>query len=666
METEEHPRPEVARGELTPDQIEQHGFARTRKGLDEKEVREFLRRVAEEHGALTRRLAQLEEKLRHPSVPSGQQLVDMVGEEVARTLRSAQDSANEVSMRARERAAEVERRAADAAQRARTQQIDQATVDARAIVEAARERGREMVGEARSLRERMISDLNRRRETLRSYIEQLRADRDRFAETYRVVTETVREAHDKLARLESERPFQAVPVDVGPAPVFPAPPREPARPPEPARARHRAPRDDARSAKTSPATGIGLGELGTPREPAPPVPQPEVHRQPEPEPKPEPEPSTATQEPAPEQEATTPAPEPEPAASAPEPEPAAPAPEPQPPAASDPEAEPEPEPEPVAIMPELELDAPAAAAEPMAAAPAPEADSTPEVLRTAEVEALFQRIRAGGEQVEPVPSAVDATQVQRDDPLAVQWSAETSMPAPDLEGELERARIGAGDAERLAKRDDLLTSVAHDLVRRCKRVLQSEQNEVLDALRRQRGRLTAEKLLPPVPRQLSAWTEAMAPAIEEAYVAARAVASTSEASPVFSAPRRIVTGMVGVVVTPLRDRLVAAVEETVADDPDPDPGVLAQRIGSRYREWKGQELDSRIGDVLAAAYARGVYDAAPDGSRLRWLPAEPGRCPDADDNALEPTARGERFPTGQQFPPAHPGCRCLLVVVDDD
>jgi hypothetical protein len=302
----------------------------------------------------------------------------------------------------------------------------------------------------------------------------------------------------------------------------------------------------------------------------------------------------------------------------------------------------------------------------VAAASPSEADSTPEVLRTAEVEALFQRIRAGGEQAEPVPSAVDATQVQRDDPLAVQWSAETSMPAPDLEGELERARIGAGDAERLAKRDDLLTSVAHDLVRRCKRVLQSEQNEVLDALRRQRGRLTAEKLLPPVPRQLSAWTEAMAPAIEEAYVAARAVASTSEASPVFSAPQRIVTGMVGVVVTPLRDRLVAAVEETVADDPDPDPGVLAQRIGSRYREWKGQELDSRIGDVLAAAYARGVYDAAPDGSRLRWLPAEPGRCPDADDNALEPTARGERFPTGQQFPPAHPGCRCLLVVVDDD
>lgn len=642
METEEHPRPEAVRGELTPDEIEQHAFARTRKGLDEKEVREFLRRVADEHGTLTRRLAELEEKLRHPSVPSGQQLVDMVGEEVARTLRSAQESADEVSMRARERAAEVERRAADAAQRARTQQIDQATVDARAIVEAARERGREMVAEARSLRERMISDLNRRRETLRNYIEQLRADRDRFAETYRVVTETVTEAHDKLARLQSERPFQAVPVDVGPAPVFPAAPREPARASEPARARHRAPRDEARTVRISPATGIGLGELGAPRAPAPARPEREVHRQPEPEQ--EPEPSMARQEPAP--------------------EPAAPAPAPQP----EPETEPEPEAEPkmVATMPELELEAAEATPEAVTAAAEPEADSNPEVTRTAEVEALFERIRAGGEQPEPVPAAaVEATQEQRDDPAAVRWSADTAMPAPDLEGELQRARIGAGDAERLVKRDELLTPVAHDLVRRCKRVLQNEQNEVLDALRRQRGRRKADKLLPPAPKQLSAWTEAMAPAIEEAYVAGRAAASTSEASPVFRAPRRIVTGMVGVVVTPLRERLVATVEETVADDPDPDPGVLAQRIGSRYREWKGQELDSRIGDVLAAAYARGVYDAAPERSRLRWLPAEPGRCPDADDNALEPTARGERFPTGQQFPPAHPGCRCLLVVDDD-
>jgi hypothetical protein len=41
-----------------------------------------------------------------------------------------------------------------------------------------------------------------------------------------------------------------------------------------------------------------------------------------------------------------------------------------------------------------------------------------------------------------------------------------------------------------------------------------------------------------------------------------------------------------------------------------------------------------------------------------------GPCPDCDDNALAgPTPRGEVFPTGQPHPPAHAGCRCLLVPV---
>jgi hypothetical protein len=193
-------------------------------------------------------------------------------------------------------------------------------------------------------------------------------------------------------------------------------------------------------------------------------------------------------------------------------------------------------------------------------------------------------------------------------------------------------------------------------------VLQDEQNEVLDALRRQRGRLTSEKLLPPLSQQVSNWAEVMAPAIIEAYVAAR-TASSPDREAVGTAPQRMVTGMVEVLVTPLRERLLATVDDTLADDADPD--VIAQRIGARYREWRGEELDSRIGDLLAAVYARGVYDAAPEGSKLRWVPAEQGQCPDADDNALEPTQRGERFPTGQPFPPAHPGCRCLLAIVND-
>ena len=112
-------------------------------------------------------------------------------------------------------------------------------------------------------------------------------------------------------------------------------------------------------------------------------------------------------------------------------------------------------------------------------------------------------------------------------------------------------------------------------------------------------------------------------------------------------------------VDPWRDRLVAAI-----DGAGDDTEAVTQRIGSRYREYRGGELDGLLADAIAAAWARGSFDAAPDGARLRWVPAEVGRCADCDDNALEPTARTEPFPTGQLHPPAHPGCRCFLALAE--
>ena len=627
---------------LTPAQIERQDFPKARKGLDEREVRGFLRVVADEFDAMHRRLADLEGQLRHPPLPSRDQLVEQVGQEVARTLRSAEESAEKVAQRAREEASKVERAAHEEAARMRTEQLDQANKDSRAIVETARERGREMVAEARALRERVLSDLNRRRDTLRAYIDQLREDRDRFAEAYLVVRDTVADANEKLSQFGSGRPFAPVTADAGPPITYPSdseaapdhhvarssftprvtPPRGSAPEPPPwvqresSKPEHEPPSTQPPVPKPRPATGIGLGELpGRPEpEPAPPAPRPE----PEPEAEPAAEQaSIATPEPAP-----TPAPEPEPVA----------------------ERQPEPEPEPVAER-EPEPVAPAAS----------EPDS--------EVDALFERIRGmRGETVEEpridfddVGATDDGGGAGREANAADGAVLVDSAPHP-------RPTATDGDPELLARRDDLLTPIAHELVRHCKRVLQNEQNEILDALRRRRGRLTAEKLLPPLSQQVSAWSEVLAPAIVEAYVAARTAAGP-EGESVNGAPPRMVSGMVEVLVTPLRDRLLAAVDETLGDDANPD--VIAHRIGARYREWKGEELDNRIRDLLAAVYARGAYDAAPEDALLRWVPAEQGQCPDADDNALEPTRRGKPFPTGQPFPPAHPGCRCLLAVVDE-
>jgi hypothetical protein len=138
---------------------------------------------------------------------------------------------------------------------------------------------------------------------------------------------------------------------------------------------------------------------------------------------------------------------------------------------------------------------------------------------------------------------------------------------------------------------------------------------------------------------------------------------------VTKAPARVVAELVGVVVKPLRERLAATIDSVVGDGPYESSielqRVIGSAIGARYREWKGADLETHVVDVLCAAYARGSFDGAGPVAPLRWVPDEPGRCPDCDDNALEPTAKGGVFPTGQTHPPAHPGCRCLVVLAGD-
>jgi hypothetical protein len=115
-----------------------------------------------------------------------------------------------------------------------------------------------------------------------------------------------------------------------------------------------------------------------------------------------------------------------------------------------------------------------------------------------------------------------------------------------------------------------------------------------------------------------------------------------------------------VIVLPVRERIAAAIDA----GEEGDTGGLVERIGARFREWKNQALENALADALAMSWSRGVYDGSPDGTVLQWIPLVEGRCADCDDNGLEPTVKGSSFPTGQAYPPAHPGCRCLLAPAD--
>jgi hypothetical protein len=513
------------------------------------------------------------------------------------------------------------------------------------MVESARERGREMVGEARALRERVLADLNRRREALQAQSDELRMGREQLAATYRTFKQTLAEASSAFDRFDAGRPFEGVSVEIPPPPLLP-----PERPHVLDEPRVDVTREDARASAVEIGELTATAEAGEATQPEDPetsapveaaevdvevVEVVEVVAALEPEPEPEAEP--------------VPAPEP------------APPPAPAPPESAAERAKPEPTVRPFGdALRELRSEAP------------PDELSSEDARSdrgVPDLDEIFRRIRAG-RSVDPAPGsgpgpehpapAEPAPAPAESQPAESPPAESTGPPTQTVTIESEPPPDASSDARALAARDELLARVSVDVTRTSKRMLQDEQNELLDRLRRQRRGISAEGLYPPLVDQVSAWADAIGPSLDEVYVGAR-LASTGERPALPAAPRRLVAAMAEVLVTPLRERVLTAVTEAAESEGDAD--AVGARLNARYREWKGQELEGRIGDLLAATYARSIYDAAPEGARLRWIPAHQGKCSDCDDNALEPTVRGSRFPTGQPFPPAHPGCRCLLEVV---
>lgn len=657
---------------LTPDEVANRSFPSAFRGLSESEVRSFLRKVAADLTAASAREQELlttvdalEERLRAPTQLDEQQLLDALGEETARLLRSAREAAEDIRRKAEERAARTVKEAQDDARRmredaeqllaTRTQEADATAAElvrdaeerateiragseryaeeqklrvdreCDAVLDDARTTGREMVEEAKALRERVLADLGRRRGLLQAQLEELRSGRDRLLEAYRVVKRTFLEATEALAQAEAR-------VQAG----HPSPQLSPAE---------LALLDGAEGA---PAAAIGAGPAPDEGEAAPseePVAAPSEPSAPEPP------------------EAELPAPEPS--------EPELPAPE--PPEAERVEVEP-PAPEPPETEPReagrLEVAPPDAASPPPPGAPTEAGARSSREMP--DVDSLFARLRKEREVVEDEPApagALDDGAGEVDAPAGEVAAPRPPEPppAPSKPARAPRGRAAArsrgpvGIDAWLAARESSLAPLLAPLTKRAKRTAQDEQNEVLDAVRRVKGRPSSEEVLAAPEAQLERWGRVMKEALATAYVAGRS-AGGGEATQE-PLPEPVVVELTGLVVLPLRERVAVAIDDA-ADLGGETQTLVVERIGARYREWKSQSLADLLGDALAVAFARGVYDAVPDETLLQWIPTAEGRCPDCDDNALEPTPKGAAFPTGQAHPPAHPGCRCLVAPGD--
>lgn len=224
---------------------------------------------------------------------------------------------------------------------------------------------------------------------------------------------------------------------------------------------------------------------------------------------------------------------------------------------------------------------------------------------------------------------------------------------------------GQREAEFLAERDQLTGRLEASLARKLKRALQDEQNALLDRLRGLKGPATPEKVLPSAEEHPDRFVDAGRPLLEEAarggiQVATRVYARTRHGDePPLSAEvvDDLAENLGRTIAEPLRQRLEEALRS------GGEGTELADSLGAAYREWKTQRIEAAAHDQVGAAFSRGAYVATPEGARLTWVVgASEGPCPDCEDNTLAGAQiKGEPWPTGQLHPPAHPGCRCILV-----
>jgi hypothetical protein len=520
-----------------------------------------------------------------------------------------------------------------------------------------------MVSEAQALRERLLGDLARRRKLAHAQVEQLRAGRERLLEAYRVVRRTLDEVTQELQSAEVE-----------------------ARAAAEAAGRRLAAEGELTAeelAAVASAPDALAGDIEVAPPPAAASPPPESAPPPPPEPSPPPVETapvaTAPTSTAPVVAAPLMAPSERRSSSLrilrrARPEPGAPDVAPEP--ATEPVAAPVAR-EAVRVVPvEPPSDKPLADEPPEAVAAAeappvvaPVEPALPEehdddAIARPDIDSLFARLRA--DRAESVAHAEAVLgEDQAPEPVG------DAVPAAPEEPAAPEPPEGEADETALQRRDELLEPVDSALVRRLKRVLQDDQNAVLDALRTARGRSTADVVLPPPTEHLDRYREVARSLLAQAAEAGSLFVSGSIGTTEHAAVDDLATALAEDLVTPLRERLARAVDDAGAgdregDDEEGEPrdtGDVVERVNAAYREWKLQRIEPVARHAVARAFARAGFDATDDGTLLRWVVDDEGSpCPDCDDDALAGALpKGEPFPTGQLHPPAHPGCRCLLL-----
>jgi DivIVA domain-containing protein len=674
-------RPSFSSARTPSSEIAQRAFGVVRRGFDPEEVRAFLEVLARELQTAERReqellheLTSAEERARHPVIDEGV-LTSALGQRSAAVLRNAHDEAARITLsaeeagasvlreaqqhatdiqvgaesQAAERIAEAELEANALRQQARDESaamLDAARTEGEALIERARDHGRAMLEQAQDARRRVLADMAHRRRLMTEQIEQFRAARDEIASSIVGVRHAVDRIVDDLARADDAARAAAaeaarhVAIDA-PEAVLVAEGEHAAAELGADSGAALAAADDVLTRPGAPHVSLRFDDIATvvahPPGQVGPVgdvgPVGSVD---------EVGPVRSVDEVGPVGDATgwpaTGAVSDSGTAGVAPPEPGG--------ASSDVEGL-------FARLRARQSSTATASDDPgppngtalateAAEAAASSAGATAGAARTG-AEGMTEG--SGGTRGSPTGEAAHAPGAES----AVATVAEPPETEPETEPTRERVALD----RRAAALDPIVTTMA----RRLKRALQDDQNGLLDRLRQGPG-TWSDDLLPDEATQRALYAKASAGGIRDSMVAGISFARSMIGGRQGRAPSpdqrtldAVTDELTSTVVTLLRRRLEGG------DIPD-----AAERIGAAYREWRGERIERLAEDRAIEAFGAGALAGITRGG-VYWTRGDSGPgCADCEDNALAGTvAPGEEFPTGHRHPPAHAGCRCLVL-----
>lgn len=253
------------------------------------------------------------------------------------------------------------------------------------------------------------------------------------------------------------------------------------------------------------------------------------------------------------------------------------------------------------------------------------------------------------------------------DDLFARLRADRDAAVTEARSAIESATTEA-EAERPADADDLIDArdeavgpIERNLARRFKRVLDDEQNEMLDALRRLRRGADTASLLPDADVALDAYLDVVHEELTHAVAAGAASLRDHGLSPHPMDADVVADGLRPVLSAVLVEPWLDTLGELLGRGDDAATVTSGVRTAYRYR--KMDDLADISGAVVVAAYNLGVAAAAAKGTALEWVVDHTDAT--ETDVHFDPVRAGDAEKAVAILAESvGSGCRCVLAPVD--